>query len=79
MGCGNRADRDRDISFVCLPATVTVKGEKFRKLTKRGRGALITAINVKDLKHISLKYTRVCSDHFVSVKSFATKDQANPD
>ena len=79
MGCGNRANHDRDISFICLPAIVTVKGEKFQKLTewREGHGSL--AINRKGLKQISLKYTRVCSDHFVSVKPSATEDQTNPD
>ena len=60
------------VSF-CLPAIVTVKGEEFQKLTERRQGARITAINSKDLKLISLKYTRICSDHFLSVKSSEQK------
>ena len=47
VGCGNRADRNRDISFVSLPAVATVKGEKFRKLMERRerRGSLLSTEN----------------------------------
>ena len=79
VGCGNRANHDRDIRFVCSPAIVMVKGENFQKLTEWRRGAWITASNRKDLKQISLKYTCICFDHFVSVKSSATENQTNSD
>ena len=71
MGCGNCADRVRDIDFFSLPAIVTVKDKEFRKLTVQQRGAWITAINRKDMKQNSLKYTCICSNHFISIKSSA--------
>ena len=49
--------------------------QEILKTDGTARGVWIS--NRKDLKLISFKYTRVCSDHFV--KPSATKDEKNPD
>ena len=79
VGCGNRANGDKTKSFYRLPAIVTGKGEALRELTERRRRAWLDAINRKDIREGNLKYTRVCSDTFISGNPSDVNDDTNPD
>ena len=66
--CGNRSDREKEISFNHLPAVISVKVQNTpHELTKKKRHDLgLTRIHRQDLGLKKYSYTRVCSLHFIS-------------
>ena len=66
VGCGNRSDREKEISFYRLPAVIFHQGEKTRELSQKRRDFWLTRIHREDLGPEKYPYTRICSLHFVS-------------
>ena len=66
VGCGNRSDREKEISFYRLPAVIFHQGEKTRELSQKRRDVWLTRIHREDLGREKYPYTRVCSLHFIS-------------
>lgn len=64
VGCNNTGGRDQ-VSFYRLPAEILNQGEKTQKISQERRRTWLSRISRADLTTASLKYLRVCSDHFV--------------
>lgn len=79
FGCSNRRDRNKDKSFFRLPAVISHQGEQTRLLSERRRRQWLAAIRREDIKLENYKYTRICSDHFLSGKPSELYDDKNPD
>ncbi|XP_055907160.1 uncharacterized protein LOC129942314 [Eupeodes corollae] len=77
IGCSKRAERDHTFSFFRFPAVHKKPTEI--EISKARRTAWLNAIKRKDLKESSLKYTRICSQHFITSRPAKLKDKLHPD
>ena len=68
FNCGNRASREKEKSYLLFPGIVSNNGEEGLRLSKKRRDKWLTCISREDLTEDKLRYTRICSDHFVSGK-----------
>ncbi|XP_069114764.1 uncharacterized protein [Argopecten irradians] len=66
IGCSNNAKKSA-VSFYRLPAVITTQGERTLELSEKKRQTWLSRIS-RDIPKTSQKYTRVCSEHFVSGK-----------
>ena len=68
VGCDNRSDREKEISFYRLPAVIFHQGDKTLELSQKRRDLWLTRIHREDLGPEKYPYTRtcICSLHFVS-------------
>ncbi|KAG5872060.1 hypothetical protein JTB14_028667 [Gonioctena quinquepunctata] len=66
VNCGSRGDRDR-VNFYKIPSELHFAHRVYlNELSERRRQKWIHANRREDLTEVKLKYTRVCSKHFVS-------------
>ncbi|XP_041479752.1 THAP domain-containing protein 11-like [Lytechinus variegatus] len=65
-GCSNRSNRERDLSFYCIPTVLHHQGEHSHKLSKQRREKWLS--NIKRIGWEPAKHSRVCSVHFISGK-----------
>ena len=79
IGCGKRANRDKDTSFYRLPAIITHQGEQTRQLSEKRRREWLAAIRRQDIKPENYEYTRVCSKHFIGRKPSPLYQTTHPD
>ena len=76
-GCNNRyAGKGSAISFYSFPAIISNQGDKTAQFSTERRQAWIAAINRKDAP---TKYSKICSDHFITGRPSALYDTTNPD
>ena len=68
FNCGNRASTEKEKSYFRFPEIVSNNGEEGLTLSKKRRDKWLACISREDLTEIKLRYTRICSDHFVSGK-----------
>ena len=66
VGCSNRSDREKEISFYRLPAVIAHQGDKTRELSQKRRDLWLARIHREDLGPEKYPFTRVCSIHFIS-------------
>ena len=66
--CTKRRGRDEGVSFFSIPAVIEFQGAKTKELSLKRCQAWIASINRKDL--VPLKSSRVCSEHFLSVRFY---------
>ena len=66
VGCGNRSDREKSLSFYRLPSVITHQGEKTKELSETRRDLWLTRIHRADLGPQKYLHTRICSVHFFS-------------
>ena len=78
VGCGNRSNRDRNVSFYRLPSIRASSKQAIRDVSERRREWL-SAINRSDIPASSYEHVRVCSRHFILGKPAELADMANPD
>jgi len=79
IGCSNRSDRDKDVSYYRLPAVSDHQGMEDFKLRKRRRDGYLAAVSREDINYDSLDKYRICSRHFQSGKPASLYDTTNPD
>lgn len=79
VGCGNRADRNKDKSFYRLPAIITHQGEKTKEMSENRRRGWIAALRRQDIKPENYHHIRICSDHFISGKPADLYNSTSPD
>uniref|UniRef100_UPI00358E3B3F uncharacterized protein n=1 Tax=Myxine glutinosa TaxID=7769 RepID=UPI00358E3B3F len=77
VGCSNRSNRDKDVSFYCIPTVLEHQGDHAAKLSKERRERWLS--NIKRKGYEPAKSSRVCSEHFVRGKPAYLHDIANPD
>ena len=66
VGCNNRADKQREVSFYRLPAIISHQGEQTCELSCKRRDLWLSRIHREDLGPNKYPYVRVCSHHFIS-------------
>ena len=71
FNCENRASREKEKSYFRFPGIVSNNGEGLTLLKKR-RDKRLACISREDLTEDKLRYTRICSDYFVSGKYMKT-------
>ncbi|XP_062593212.1 uncharacterized protein LOC134254688 [Saccostrea cucullata] len=76
-GCRNRSDDPEKRKFFTIPAVRTTEGERTKELSEQRRMLWIARIYRKDFQ--PSKYSKVCSDHFISGERADLYDFANPD
>ena len=64
IGCTNRSDRNKGISFHSTPAVIKHQGPRTEELSAKRRRIWIAKINRKDW--VPTKNSFVCSVHFIS-------------
>uniref|UniRef100_UPI00358E3415 THAP domain-containing protein 1-like n=1 Tax=Myxine glutinosa TaxID=7769 RepID=UPI00358E3415 len=77
VGCSNRSNRDKDVSFYCIPTVLERQGDHAAKLSKERRERWLS--NIKRKGYEPAKSSRVCSEHLVRGKPAHLHDIANPD
>ncbi|KAF5282634.1 hypothetical protein FQR65_LT14230 [Abscondita terminalis] len=79
INCGSRAKRD-DVKFFRIPAELHFKHKtEHNELSRRRREKWLEAIRREDLTETKLKYSVVCSKHFVTGKPASLIDSLNRD
>ena len=68
VGCGNRANREKDRSFHRIPGIVKHQGPETEERLRHRREKWLVLINREDLTEEKLPLVRVCIDHFKSGK-----------
>ena len=76
IGCSSRGGKNKDESFFRLPTVVV---QQTKKLSEQRQREWLAAKRRQDIKPENYKYTRVCSDNFISGKPSQLYDQTNPD
>lgn len=76
-GCSKRGHRDNSLSFFRFPAVY--KKLSLVEICKERRTAWFNAIRRKDLMENSLKFTRICSQHFITGRPAKLQDKLHPD
>ena len=67
FNCGNHASRETEKSYFCFLGIVSNNAEGL-VLSKARRDKWLACNSREDLTKDKLRYTRICSDHFVSGK-----------
>ena len=65
---GNRASREKEQSYFRFPGIISNNGEEGLTLSNKRRDKWPACISREDLTEDKLRYTRICSDHFLSGK-----------
>jgi len=83
IGCSNRSDRDKDVSYYSIPVVTAKYGKKPNKrrveLSKKRQAGYLAAISHKDIDKKRLGKYRICSKHFVSGCPAKRTDETNID
>lgn len=69
IGCSHNIKRDKQYKYFRFPAVIKKQGKETEKLSQKRRKKWKSNISRADLSEKKLKYTRVCSAHFISGKS----------
>ena len=56
VGCGNRSDRDKGVSFYRLPAETTHQGERTQELSKKRRDLFLESTGITSSQVITLDF-----------------------
>ncbi|XP_046576908.1 THAP domain-containing protein 1-like [Haliotis rubra] len=75
-GCSNRSNRDGK-SYHSIPAVIVNQGDRTRELSEQRRAQWIAKLGRDN--YTPTKYTKICSDHFVSGKPSTLYDISSPD
>ncbi|XP_046360599.2 peroxynitrite isomerase THAP4-like [Haliotis rufescens] len=75
-GCSNRSNRDGK-SYHSIPAVIINQGDRTRELSEQRRAQWIAKLGREN--YSPTKYTKICSDHFVSGKPTTLYDISSPD
>ncbi|XP_067657643.1 THAP domain-containing protein 1-like [Haliotis asinina] len=75
-GCSNRSNRDGK-SYHSIPAVIVNQGDRTRELSEQRRAQWIAKLGREN--YTPTKYTKICSDHFVSGKPSTLYDISSPD
>ena len=67
IGCGNRSDRDKEVSFYRVPAHITHQGKGTEELSQKRRALWISRIH--RARFTPSSHTRICSRHFLGGKN----------
>ncbi|XP_034235759.1 uncharacterized protein LOC117642061 [Thrips palmi] len=80
VGCTNRNNREKNLSYYCIPKVIANQCEKTLALSQKRRAKYLANIGRKDLQDKDVtNNTRVCSEHFTTGKPAALFDETNPD
>ena len=85
VGCNNRSERDKDVSYYKIPSVIThTHDERDRELSTKRRDGFLAAISREDLTVEVLESDsktdyRVCSRHFLSGKPAKLYEVTSPD
>jgi len=79
VGCSNRSDRDKGVSFFRIPKVIICRSQRELELTKKRRDGYLAAVSREDITDRGIANIRVCSRHFISGKPAALFDELNPD
>lgn len=79
IGCSNRSDRDKHVTFHRIPAVTSHYGEREFELSVKRRAAFLAAISREDVDVNNMDKYRICSRHFVHHKPAKTLDETNID
>ena len=79
IGCSNRSERDKDVSYHRLPAVSDHQGIEDFILRKWRRDGHLAAISREDINYDCLDEYQICSWHFKSGKLASLYDTTHPD